>query len=100
MSRLDPNGPRLKRNDAARRYELCVHGRVAAVSRYRIEGDRVVFTHTEVEREYEGQGLASQLAAYALDDVRQRALKAVPQCRFIASYIARHQAKYGQLVPR
>ena len=49
---------------------------------------------------YEGQGLGSRLAAYALDDVKSRGLKAVPQCRFIAGYIARHEKEYGELVTR
>jgi hypothetical protein len=101
MNRADSGDAMMSRNDAAHRYELCIDGHVAAVAQYRIEDDRVVFTHTEVEREYEGRGLASQLAAYALDDVQQRGgLKVVPQCQFMASYIARHEARYGPLVPR
>jgi hypothetical protein len=33
--------------------------------------------------------------------VQQRGgLKVVPQCQFMASYIARHEARYGPLVPR
>lgn len=88
------------RNDTARRYELRVDGHVAAVAQYEQDGDRVILTHTEVEPEYEGQGLASKLAAYALDDVQQRGLKCVPQCRFMAGYIARHEDRYGELVPR
>jgi predicted GNAT family acetyltransferase len=100
MNRTDPGGAQIRRNDAAQRYELHVDGHVAAMAQYRSEGDHVVFTHTEVEREYEGRGLGSRLAAYALDDVMQRGLKAVPQCQFMASYIARHEARYGPLVPR
>jgi predicted GNAT family acetyltransferase len=88
----------LSNNEAASRYELKIDGRVAAQAQYRIEGDTVRFTHTEVESEHEGQGLGSKLAAYALDDVRSRGLKAVPQCKFIAAYIARHEAQYGELV--
>ena len=100
MSREQTEAPDMGRNEAANRYELRVDGHVAALEQYRQNGDRVVFTHTEVEPEYEGRGLASQLAAYALDDVQQRGLKCVPQCRFMASYIARHEDRYGDLVPR
>lgn len=100
MNPTDPRGPEVSRNDAADRYELRVDGHVAAVAQYRMQGEDVVFTHTEVEPEYEGRGLASRLAAFALDDVLQRGLKAVPQCPFMASYIARHEARYGNLVRR
>lgn len=90
----------LVNNEAQERYELRMDGAAAAYAQYRIEGDRVRFVHTEVDAAYEGQGLGSKLAAYALDDVKRRGMKAVPQCKFIASYIARHEKDYGDLVAR
>ena len=87
-------------DEAHSRYELRKDGRVVAFAQYRREGDALSFTHTEVEQALEGQGLGSRLAAYALDDVRRRGLKAVPQCSFIAGYIARHEKEYGALVKR
>jgi hypothetical protein len=85
-------------NEAQSRYELRQDGEVAALAQYQLEGDRVRFIHTEVDERFEGQGLGSRLAASALDDVKRRGLKAVPQCKFIASYIARHEKEYGELV--
>jgi predicted GNAT family acetyltransferase len=87
-------------NESASRYELRVGSRLAAQAQYQRQGEAVRFTHTEVDPEYEGQGLGSQLAAFALDDVKARGLKAIPQCKFIAAYIARHEKEYGELVPR
>jgi predicted GNAT family acetyltransferase len=87
-------------NTAESRYEITVDGEVAGFAEYSTEGDAVRFTHTEVDEAWEGQGLASKLAAFALDDVRSRGLQAVPQCRFIARYIARHEKDYAELVPR
>jgi predicted GNAT family acetyltransferase len=92
--------PEASHNEAASRYELRIGGEVAAQAQYTREGDAVRFTHTEVDSAYEGQGLGSKLAAFALDDVKGRGLKAIPQCKFIASYIARHEKEYGDLVPR
>jgi uncharacterized protein len=47
--------------------------------------------------QFEGQGLGSRLAAFALDDVRGRGLAAVPVCPFIAGYIRKH-GEYRDLV--
>ena len=91
-------GPEVRHDEAGSRYELLLDGRRAGEAQYRMQGDRVVFTHTEVEPGHEGQGLGSRLAAFALDDVKSRGLKADPQCRFIAGYIARHEKEYGDLV--
>lgn len=79
------------------RYEIEVDGRPAGHAEYRLDGDRVVFTHTEVDDSFEGQGVGSRLAAGALDDVRNSGRRAVPQCPFIAAYIDRHE-QYQDLV--
>lgn len=92
--------PDLQHDASRSRYEARLDGKVVAHARYHLEGDRVVFTHTEVDSDHEGQGLGSQVVAYALDDVRRQGRKAVPKCEFIASYIARHEQEYGDLVPR
>lgn len=77
-------------NDATRScYRLEVEGGTA-VAAYRTEGDRLVFTHTEVPEALEGQGIGSRLIAGALEDVRRRGLKIVPQCAFVAAYVDRH----------
>ena len=90
--------PQIVRNDAQQRYELRLGNEVAAKAEYSEAGGMVRFTHTEVDERYEGQGLGSKLAAFALDDVKSRGMKALPQCQFIAKYIARHEKEYGDLV--
>lgn len=90
--------PELVHDEAAARYELRIGGRVAGVAQYRREGDTICFTHTEIDSAYEGQGLGSRLAAYALDDVKSRGLKADPRCPFMAGFIERHEQEYGGMV--
>lgn len=90
--------PELVHNEQARQYELHLDGERAALAAYRIEGDTVRFTHTEVQPQHEGQGMGSRLAAYALDDVKTRGLKALPQCPFIAKVIRKNEKEYGALV--
>lgn len=90
--------PEFKHNSGAAQYELRIDGELAAIAAYRLEGNAVRFTHTQVQPQFEGQGLGSKLAALALDDVRSSGRKAVPQCPFIAKFIEKHQKDYGELV--
>lgn len=77
-------------SDTGAGYEITVDGVRAGVAEYRRRGDRVVFTHTEIDAAFEGKGIGSALAKAALDDVRGRGLKAVPLCAFIRAWIERH----------
>lgn len=82
----------------AHRYEARVDDALAGVAEYTLAGTRVVFTHTEVEPAFEGQGVAGALARRALDDVRDRGgLEVVPVCPFVAGWIMRHP-EYAPLV--
>ncbi|SCQ64531.1 GNAT family N-acetyltransferase [Propionibacterium freudenreichii] len=59
-----------------------------------------MFTHTEVEPNFEGQGVGSKIARFALDDVRDDGSRSVlPLCPFIKGWILRHP-DYKDLVYR
>ena len=76
----------------AHRYEIVEDGEVAGFAGYQeVRGDRIVFTHTEIEPRFEGRGLASQLIAFALEDARDRGQQIVPICPFVARYVHRHK---------
>jgi hypothetical protein len=86
----------VRHNPEEQRYELEVDGETAVVT-YRIEGERISFTHTIVPEELEGQGIGSRLVAAALEDVRGKDLKVVPLCTFVKAYIDRHPEWQGLL---
>ena len=77
-------------NAAMNRFELRDGDEVAAQSEYKLLKGAVMFTHTQVQPAYEGKGLGSKLAKFALDDVKARGLQVIPVCEFIAGYIRRH----------
>jgi uncharacterized protein len=86
-------------NDERRhRYLGSVEGRVAAFAAYIPRGELVVFTHTETDPSFEGQGVASQLVRWALDDVRSRGQRVQAQCPFVRAYVAKHADEYGDLL--
>ncbi|GII86025.1 N-acetyltransferase [Sphaerisporangium siamense] len=84
-------------NPEARRYEIRVDGKQAGFADYRLRDDRMVFTHTEIDEEYEGQGLGGTLIRVALDAARDTGLRVVPLCPFVAAYIEKHP-EYADLV--
>ena len=83
--------------DGHNRYELLDDDTVIGVSVYRDAGNRRVFTHTEVDADYAGQGLASKLVKFALDDVRAKGKRVVPVCPRVAAFIAKDPS-YADLV--
>jgi predicted GNAT family acetyltransferase len=91
---------RVTDNPEEHRFEAYVDGALAGFAAYRFRGDHIVFTHTEVDDAYEGQGVGGVLARAALDQVRAAGEHdVVAMCPFIAAWIARHPAYQDLLAP-
>lgn len=83
-------------NPEHRRYEASTEsGVVAGFAEYRDRDGVRVFTHTEVDDAFEGQGVGSALARGALDDVRAQGMRLRATCPFIKAYIDRHPEYAG-----
>ena len=73
------------------RFEVYVDGRLAGFTAYQLADDVILFVHTEVEDEYEGQGVGSALVRGALDQVRGRGgLRVTATCPFVRSWMRQH----------
>jgi uncharacterized protein len=92
-----PEPVRVTDHPDAYRYEARIGDRLVGHVRYRLAPGRIVFTHTETDRSAQGHGVASQLAAFVLDDARARGLSVTPRCPFIARFIDEHPG-YADLV--
>lgn len=85
-------------NPEQHRYEARLDGRLAGFAQYQLTEELIVFTHTEVGEEFEGQGVGSALVQGALDDVRALGLrKVLPLCPFVRAWLGRHR-DYRDLV--
>ncbi len=73
-------------NESENRFETQVEGDLAFAA-YTRRGDTLTFTHTEVPDDLQGQGIGTKLVRGALEQVRDDALKVVPQCPFVAAFI-------------
>lgn len=79
-------------NEELKRYEGHLDGALAGFAEYQLTDELIVFTHTEVDPAFEGKGVGSAIARFALDDVRDAgARKVMPLCPFIKGWIARHR---------
>ncbi len=85
------SGIEVVNNREHRRFEAVVGGALAGFSEYELDDKRIIFTHTEVDDSYEGQGVGSVLVRGALDEVRLEGThRVVPRCPFVKAFIDRH----------
>lgn len=77
-------------NPEEHRFELAIDADNVALAYYRLDGDRVVLTHTEVPQQYAGRGIGSKLARGLFDILRKTGRKAVVKCPFLNVWAARH----------
>jgi len=94
---LDMPEVQISHNEDAARYEARAGSKIAGFAEYQLAKGLIVFTHTEVDPAYEGQGVGSALARAALDDVRGTGRKVLPLCPFIKRWIELHR-EYVDLV--
>lgn len=78
-------------NPDQNRYEARIGGVLAGFSVYQLATDQVTFVHTEVDPRFEGKGVGSAIASYALGEVQAAGERSVvPECPFIKAWIDRH----------
>lgn len=83
--------PVIRDNQEAHRFEAHVDGQLAGFAAYMLASKRIVFTHTEIDPQFEGQGVGSVLVRAALDTVRaDGSRKVMPVCPFVKAWIQRH----------
>jgi predicted GNAT family acetyltransferase len=89
----------VSRNSAEHRFEVAVDGEWAGSSEYQIAGEKLLaFTHTRIEPQFGGHGLASSLISTALDELRAEDVSVLPFCPFVKAFIEKHP-DYLDLVP-
>ena len=78
-------------NTEASRFQVQLPDGQLALIDYKLAGKNIIFTHTEVPVEYEGQGIASKMARHVLDYARDNGLKVQALCPYVHSYVTRHK---------
>jgi len=83
---------------AAQRYEAHVEGDLAGFLDYVVKRGRIALIHTEVLPAHQGQGIAGELARFAIDDARGRDLRVIATCPYVRAYVERHPETHDVVV--
>jgi uncharacterized protein len=89
----------IRDNIGKHRFEADLGDGSFAFAEYTLPQGKIVFTHTEVPKAHEGQGIGSALIRFALHAARERGLQVIPICPFFAAYIKRHPEEQDLLDP-
>ncbi len=79
------------------RYTISVEGNEVGKAEFTDRDTQRVFTHTEVDENFEGRGLATILIGEALQETRDAGLRIVPKCPMVANYVSKHD-EYRDIV--
>ncbi len=83
------------RHDAERqRFETEIEGHAARLE-YRLRGDALAITHTEVPEAIAGRGIAGKLMQAAVDFAQAQGLGIDPQCAYAEAWTRRHPERSG-----
>jgi uncharacterized protein len=82
-------------NPAENRFETWIDGQLSKLD-YIEDGDTIVMTHVGVYPEHRGSGVAGRITQTALEYAREKSLRVIPMCAYIATYIRRNP-QYAEL---
>ena len=77
-------------NKEQHRYEFHIDNYIPLIEYTKTKNGEIYLIHTEVPEALEGKGIGSRLVKEVLADIKQKGLRLVPLCSFIASYIQKH----------
>lgn len=85
------------RNAETSRYEIRSDDVLAGFAEFDLRPGSIRFLHTEIDPAFQGQGLASRLAAFALADAVASGEAIVPLCPYIAKYLETHEIEGAEI---
>jgi predicted GNAT family acetyltransferase len=83
-------------NEAENRFETWVDGQLSKLD-YSIHGSTIMMLHVGVHPEQRGQGIAGKITQAGLEYAKEKNLRVIPMCSYVAAYIRRHP-EYAELM--
>jgi uncharacterized protein len=97
MTQTDKTGAPTTVTREPNQFTIAVDGQVVGKAEYLDRGEKRVFTHTEVDNNYEGRGLATILIGEALQQTRDAGLRIKALCPMVVAYLKKHD-EYSDIV--
>jgi predicted GNAT family acetyltransferase len=85
-------------NQKDHRFEVHL-GSDVAFAEYQLVQGGIILPHTLVPEVFEGKGVGSRLARHAMAYARDRGLKIIPLCPFMAGYMKKHPETHDLVHP-
>ena len=82
--------PSVRNAPDRKRLEIELGNGEIAFAAYTLPAGKIMFTHTEVPPDHEGEGLGTALIRFGLAMARERGLQVIPICPFFAAYFRKH----------
>ena len=86
---IDVEGLKIVHNETENRFETWIDNQLSKLD-YMQDGDTIVMTHVGVHPEHRGQGVAGKLTEVALEYAKEKSLRVIPMCSYVAAYIRRN----------
>ena len=83
-------------NQDEHRFEVWIDSQLSKLD-YIQDGNTIVMTHVGVYPEHRGQGLAGKLTRVGLEYAKEKSLRVIPMCSYVAAYIRRNP-RYADLM--
>ena len=80
----------VRHDEEQHRFQVDLGDGSIALAAYNRLSHAIMFTHTEVPRGHEGQGIGTMLIKAGLGYAREQQLKVIPTCQFFGAYMRRH----------
>ena len=92
--------PVVRDNPQRHRLEIDLGDGEFAFAIYELLPGAIRFTHTEVPKSHEGQGLGTAMIEAGLAVARERGLKLIPICPFFRAYLRKHPEAQDLISPQ
>ena len=86
-------------NPAENRFEIWIDGQLSKLD-YNHHDNTIVMMHVGVYPDHRGIGIAGKLTRVALEYAKEKSLRVIPMCSYVAAYIRKHPQYMDLMKPQ
>ena len=86
-------------NEAENRFEIWIDGQLSKLD-YNHHDNTIVMMHVGVYPDHRGRGIAGKQTQVALEYAKEKNLRVIPMCSYVAAYIRKHPQYLDLMKPQ